>query len=93
MSDESKVTTDHQKIRSWAEARGGKPAGVKSTGGGDDPGILRIHFPEAGEEESLEEIPWDQFFDKFEEKDLAFLYQDETDSGETSRFFKFVTRD
>jgi hypothetical protein len=30
---------------------------------------------------------------KFEEKKLAFLYQEETSSGEVSRFSKFVSRD
>ena len=34
-----------------------------------------------------------EFFEKFEESRLAFLYQEKTDSGETSRFFKLVDRD
>ena len=33
------------------------------------------------------------FFEKFEEAKLAFLYQEEKKSGEESRFFKFVKRD
>jgi hypothetical protein len=37
----SKRTTDHSKIRRWAEARDGKPACVRSTGGADDVGLLR----------------------------------------------------
>ena len=93
MSYESQVTTDHTTIRRWAEARKGKPAAVKQTGGKDDPGILRIDFPDYSGEESLDEISWDEFFEKFDEKNLAFLYQDELKSGETSRFFKFISRD
>lgn len=92
MAAESKTTTDHQKIRKWVEARGGKPAGVTDTGGGDDPGILRIEFPGHGDDSRLEEISWDDFFNKFEENKLAFLYQDKTAEGDTSRFFKFVRR-
>ena len=93
MSDASATkTTDHETIRRWAEARGGRPAAVRGTGGGDDPGILRIDF-EGTEPEGLERIEWDEFFDKFEESKLAFLYQEETEGGETSRFFKFVRRD
>ena len=88
---EAKTTTDHDEIRRWAEARGGRPASVKGTGGGDDAGILRINFP-GGAEESLEDISWDEFFDAFEENNLAFLYQEETASGEESRFFKLVAR-
>lgn len=79
-------TTDHQKIKSWAEERGGKPAAVKGTGSGDDPGVLRIDFPGYTSEESLKEISWEQFFAKFEKERLAFLYQEETEDGGASRF-------
>ncbi len=92
MAGESKTTTDHDTIRKWVEERGARPAAVKGTGGGDDPGILRVDFPGAGDEDSLEEISWEEFFDKFEENDLAFLYQEETSGGKESRFFKFVRR-
>jgi hypothetical protein len=90
---DSKVTTDHDEIRRWVEERGGVPATVKSTGSSEDPGLLRIDFPDYGDESRLEEISWEKFFEKFEENDLAFLYQDKLKSGETSRFFKFVRRD
>ncbi|HHP7245285.1 MAG TPA: hypothetical protein ACFE0H_11425 [Elainellaceae cyanobacterium] len=92
MAGESKTTTDHNTIKQWVESRGGHPATVKATGDTDDPGVLQIDFPGYGDEESLEHIPWDAFFEKFEDKQLAFLYQDRLDSGEESRFFKFVSR-
>ncbi len=88
---EAVKTTDHDIIRKWAEARGGKPAHVKQTGSGDDPGILRIDFP-GGDEPSLETIGWEEFFQKFEDSKLALLYQDKTESGEVSRFNKLVKR-
>lgn len=91
MSGESQRTTDHDKIRRWAEERGGKPATVKTTKEGEEPGVLRIDFEGYSGEESLEEISWDEFFEKFDDKNLEFLYQDRTRDGETSRFFKFVT--
>ena len=90
--NEAKKTTDHQLIRQWAEERGGRPATVKGTAGGDEAGILRIAFSEDSQD-SLEEISWEEFFDKFEQAGLAFLYQEETKGGETSRFFKLVNRD
>jgi len=93
MAGESKVTTDHKTIQKWVEERDGFPATVKSTSGKDDPGLLRIDFEGYSGKESLERISWEEFFEKFEEKKLAFLYQDETKSGETSRFSKFVSRD
>lgn len=84
---QASTTTDHQTIRKWAESRDGKPARVKGSGPG---GILRIDFGEP--EESLEEISWDEFFQIFEDRKLAFLYQERTDSGDTSRFNKLVDR-
>jgi hypothetical protein len=83
----SETTTDHQTIREWVEARGGRPARVKDRGPG---GILRIDFGEP--EESLEEISWDEFFKVFDDNKLAFLHQDKTHDGKTSRFSKFVER-
>ena len=83
----SHTTTSHDKIRAWAEARKGRPARVKTKGEG---GILRIDF--GTPEENLEEIGWDEFFEIFDDNKLAFLYQDETQDGKTSRFSKFVAR-
>jgi len=91
-SAESKTTTDHGTIKQWVESRGGFPATVKSTKEDGEPGVLRIDFPGYSGEDSLERIEWDAFFDKFEESDLAFLYQEELKSGDESRFFKFVSR-
>lgn len=91
MSGEPKITTDHDAIMRWAEDRGGKPSVVKGTGGEERGGILRINFPGYAEG-SLEEISWDEFFKVFDDKDLAFLYQNETAKGEESRFFKLILR-
>ncbi|HVX84365.1 MAG TPA: hypothetical protein VH253_06075 [Phycisphaerae bacterium] len=88
---ESQTTRDHDTIRRWAEERGGKPASVKGTERhGEDAGLLRIDFPGYSGENSLEPITWDDFFQKFDEKRLAFLYQDKTKEGEQSRFFKLI---
>jgi hypothetical protein len=53
MASKSEVLTDRKKIEKWAEARGGVPSMVRGTGNGDT-GILRIMFPDAGKEYSLE---------------------------------------
>jgi hypothetical protein len=89
----AKATIDHEEIRAWAEQHGGRPAAVKSTRRGGTPGILRIDFPGFSGEQSLEEISWDEFFERFEQSQLAFLYQDQTGSGKPSRFNKLVSRD
>ena len=84
----SQTTTDHDKIRSWTEERDGRPARVKGTGEG---GVLRLDFGD--EDEGLETIDWDAWFEIFEDSRLALLYQEKTSDGQTSRFNKLVSRD
>lgn len=89
-------TTDHDEIRKWVEERGGKPARVDAPDHKQGGGILRIDFddPDNDEaDESLEHIDWETFFKTFDENDLAFLHQDKTADGGTSRFNKLVSRD
>jgi hypothetical protein len=93
MAGNSQMTTDHNVIRKWAEARGGQPATVKGTGSHGEAGVLRIDFPGYSGGDRLEHISWDEFFKKFDENHLAFLYQDQTSDGKESRFFKLVSRE
>jgi hypothetical protein len=90
MMSESHTTTDHDIIRKWATDRDGRPATVKATEDDGHAGILRIDF--GPKDEGLDDIDWDDFFQKFDESDLAFLYQDRTKDGKVSRFHKFVRR-
>jgi hypothetical protein len=92
-TSQTKTTTDHEEIRRWVEEHGGRPARVRETGAGDDPGVLRIDFPGGTGEEELEQISWDDWFQKFDEAGLAFLYQEQKADGEDSTFFKLVRRD
>ncbi len=94
MATQAKRTKNHDKIRQWAEKRGGEPATVEGTAKDRHAGLLRIEFPGGRNpkaHQSLKKIPWDEFFRKFDEKDLVFLYQDKTASGKPSRFAKFVS--
>lgn len=85
-------TRDHDTIRAWVEKRGGVPSVVKGTAKKKDGGgILRIDFPGYSGEDSLQEIGWDEFFQKFDESKLEFLYQEKTADGKESRFNKFVS--
>ena len=92
MSD-SKTTTALNEIKKWAEEREGKPAKVKGVGDGKDDGIIRIDFPGYSGEDSLEPIPWDDWYKIFQERKLKFLYQDKTNDEKESRFFKLVSGD
>jgi len=84
----AKATVDHDEIRNWVEERGGKPACVKGTGGRGDVGMLRIDYPGFSGGDTLQAIEWDEFFQGFDENNLAFLYQPEGHS----RFSKLVDR-
>jgi hypothetical protein len=87
---EAKKITSHDEIRTWAEERGGRPARVKDTAGKGRGGLLRFDFGD--KDQTLEEISWDEFFEIFDDNDLALLEQEETKSGDVSRFSKFVNR-
>ena len=88
----AKITTNHDLIKRWAEQRGGTPATVTSTAAGKQPGILRIDFPGYRGKDTLKPIPWAEWFRKFDQKGLAFLYQERTAAGKPSRFFKTIQR-
>ena len=82
------TTTDHGFIRSWAEAREGRPgklAGRRSTQGFE---LLRFDFgtPEPG----LTEISWDDFFEIFEKQGLALAYRETP--GHLGRLYRLVAR-
>lgn len=86
-------TTDHETIRNWVEQRGGVPATVEGTTQTlDDVGLLRIDFPYGDRDDDLSTISWETFFEKFESKQLAFLYEEATSDAQTSRFCKFIRR-
>ena len=90
---ESRVTTNHDEIRRWVEERGGSPARVKGTDEEGKGGVLRIDYPGFSGEEGLEKITWQEFFAAFDDNKLAFLCQDQLESGETSRFSKLIDRE
>lgn len=85
----AETTTDHDEIRRWAEGKGGRPAAVDRTHRAGDTGIIRIMFPDRQESEhdALLEIDWDEFFDEFERRELALLYEP------GSLFNKIIGRD
>ena len=93
MAGERFLTRNHDEIRKWAEEREGTPAAVSSTASEDDPGIIRIDFPGYTGEGSLEEIDWEEWFEKFDDNDLVLLYQETTSDGEKSNFNKLVSAD
>lgn len=90
LSGISRTTRDHDTIRRWAEARGGRPARVPGTQQGGA-GVIRLQFPESEGTNDLEPISWDDFFEKFDENKLALVYQEATSEGQVSRFNRIVS--
>ena len=88
----SKTTTDINEIRKWVEEREGIPSRVIGTENDDSAGVLRINFPGYSGEDTLEEIPWEEWGQTFEDRGLEFLYQEETAGGKESRFFKLINK-
>src|SRR3569832_369929 len=88
----SATLTDHDEIRRWAEERDAKPSCVRGTGDEGDIGILRLDFPGYSGADSLEEIEWDDWLEKFDERGLALLVQETTAGGQQSNFNKLISR-
>lgn len=93
MARKSRLLTDHEEIRNWAEERDAQPSCVRRTGSEEDIGMIRLDFPGYSGESSLEPIEWDEWFQKFDENNLALLVEEQTAQGEQSNFNKIIGRE
>lgn len=84
--------TNHDEIQRWAEERDAHPACVRGTGNRGDIGMIRLDFPGYTGAESLQPISWDEWFEKFDQNDLALMVQEKTARGQKSNFNKLVSR-
>ena len=91
--EKSRMLTDHREIRRWAEERRARPAAVRSTLNDDYIGMIRLDFPGYRGKDSLEEISWDEWFEDFDDRNLALVVHDEAADGELSNFHKLVRRE
>lgn len=89
----SRMLTDHREIRRWAEERRARPAAVRSTLSDDYIGMIRLDFPGYRGEDSLQEISWDEWFEDFDDRNLALVVDDQAADGELSNFHKLVRRE
>ena len=96
--------TDHDSIREWTIARGGRPiitSTPKPTGGTND--VLRLDFPQPGARldvlddeqgtatEGKVRAEWPDWFSKFDEAGLAIEVGEEVD-GELDSTHRIVKR-
>ena len=89
-STASRITTDHDAIRRWAELRGAKPMAVANARGAKS---LALGFPGDEDNAALREIEWKAWLERFERNKLALLYQEQTPDGARSNFNQVVDRE
>jgi hypothetical protein len=89
----SLVTTDHEVIRRWAEARNATPATIEGTEHDGRPGVLTFNFPGWREGGKLRQISWDEWFRSFDARRVNFIYQEQKSNGVQSNFFRTESPD
>ncbi len=99
MEDNQKITTNHEEIKQWIKLHGGRPAIV----GAFNAGMRRIglkiefHIKEdlelLGESVSAKLISWDTFFDIFDKKHLAFIYENQRRYNDITMAYRFINKD
>lgn len=89
-----KRTTDHDEIRSWVQTHGGQPTALRTKDG--DLAIVRFDYltspVQSPATAQLQPISWDEFFQQFEKHKLAFIYQENVESGQENKLSKLVGR-
>jgi hypothetical protein len=80
--------TDHEESRQWAAERGARPSSIPGTDGDGYPGTIGLDFPEWSDNARLQHITWEDWFEAFDDNNLALLVQEGT-----SRFNRLVSRD
>lgn len=98
----SKILTDREAIRQWAEARGGNPVLQEIPDGSRTRTILQLAFGTAGVNAfgddgsgrpgGFELVSWDDWFAALEANRLALLVSDDPSGGNEAEY-GFVERD
>ncbi len=93
LPDDLKITTDREEIRQWAKAHNGRPAVIRRPTRGGGVGIVDIDLAGVGNDEDVQPISWEDFFDYIEAHHLAFAYEKESRPGEQHWYHELVKRD
>jgi hypothetical protein len=89
----SLVTTDHDVIRRWAQARGAKPATINGTERDGRAGVLTFNIPGYRESSRIREITWEEWFHTFDLRRLNLIFQEQLRDGRPSNFFRTESPD
>ncbi len=100
----ARILTSHEDIRQWANARGGNPMLLDTSGIRDETVLLQITFGQHALNAERNEGPdvsltggwsltgWDEWFEQLEKNGLAIKVNDD-EPGTLSNDFHFVPRD
>ncbi|MBM0240373.1 hypothetical protein JNW88_30770, partial [Micromonospora sp. ATA32] len=89
----SLVTTNHEVIQRWAQARNARPATIAGTEREGRPGVLTFNVPGYRESSRIREISWDEWFRTFDSRRLNLIYQEQMRDGRPSNFFRTESPD
>ncbi|RPI32584.1 MAG: hypothetical protein EHM70_08600 [Chloroflexota bacterium] len=90
MFAQGKITTDRNVIKMWVNARGGWPAIIRKFTSAGVEMALSIVFPGSETDETIHRLTWEEFFEKFEQQHLVFIYEDKDNYHQLSLSFAFV---
>lgn len=88
----TRATTDHEMIRQWVRERGGAPSMARRVGQPAE-GALVVNFPDDGSDGPVVDISWADFFQRFEDQNLAFVYRESLPEAEDAYYYQLVDRD
>lgn len=93
-----KITTKHDEIKKWVEEHGGRPAIIGSLELNINSVGLQLNFHGKQDKEYLgESVPliyvnWEKFFEIFDKKNLALMYEERKDYFDISMSYRFINR-
>ncbi len=90
MVAQGKLTTDKEKIKQWIQTYKGWPA-IKLMETADSiETVLAIVFPGGEGDHVIRRLSWEEFFQKFDQLKLVFLYEEATGNQKPDLCYAFV---
>lgn len=90
-----KTTKNHDEIKLWVENHSGKPQKMDHPDATADSIGLRFDFPGGADEEykvmnEAIDVTWDEFFELFDKKGMAFEYWQDQPNKNPSDLYRFI---
>jgi hypothetical protein len=99
LSDPSnRITWSHEEIKNWIERHNGKPAIFDDPTSESDKIGIRIDFEGKEDEKYMESgvkteiVEWEKFFEIFDKRKLAFIYNDQKEPRDVTMAYLLVPR-